>query len=474
MSLFPAPAKDSEPKPPATGNGGEAVKTQESNSTAEPKAKSPEAADPKPKVAEQPKSAPKVAEQPKPAPKVAEQPKSTPDVPEQPKPAPKNVETERNSKTETSPKPPVEEVSASKSSDKTPAKEEPMETEDGGDDDGEKKKAEKAEPKKESSAEAKEEKIPAKRGRKRKADIEQKEIEVETFGSRTKRTREVSEEKQEAVPEKRRGRKRAAKTEVSMREAPGSEDEDDDEEDDDKDDDDEPVKKKRGRGRPPKSGKAAAPKPVKQPRHTGPTLEIPTVEGSTVACAAGDGEVGQLGIGEQGENGKSRFVAIGDIPDKVVRCAAGGMHSLLLTEKGEIYSFGCNDDGSLGRSTENEEECFVPKLTPLPEPVAKLAAGNIHSVALTKTCKVFIWGSYRDNNGAFGIQPDGDAPLRKPTELKVPETIVDVACGSEHTLLLSNKVGRGDGIGILCPSHFFVILEASLRPSGFKSSRSSL
>lgn len=393
------------------------MKTEESNSTAEPKAKTPEKVEPEPK------------------PKVAEQPKA----------AAKEATPVENSKTDSESKPKAEEVAASKAPEEAAAEDEPMDTHDGGDDNDkddkmEAKSDEKVDTKSEPSVETKEEKPAAKRGRKRKADIEQKEIEVEASTSRAKRTREVPEEK---VEEKRSARKRAAKTEVSMKEEEGSEYEENNDEDDDDEDDDTPKKKKRGPGRPPKGGRTAAPKTPKtpkQPKHTGPTLDIPTIEGNTIPCSAGDGEVGQLGIGEQGENGKSRFVAIGDVPDKVVRCAAGGMHSLLLTEKGEIFSFGCNDDGSLGRPTENEEDCFVPKLTPLPEPVAKLAAGNIHSVAVTKNCKVFIWGSYRDNNGAFGIQPEGDAPLKKPTELKVPEPIVDVSCGSEHTLLLSNKV----------------------------------
>lgn len=36
------------------------------------------------------------------------------------------------------------------------------------------------------------------------------------------------------------------------------------------------------------------------------------------------------------------------------------MHSLFLSDQGHVFSFGCNDDGSLGRPTEKEEDNFTP------------------------------------------------------------------------------------------------------------------
>ena len=39
---------------------------------------------------------------------------------------------------------------------------------------------------------------------------------------------------------------------------------------------------------------------------------------------------------------------------------SGGMHTVVLTKNGEVFTFGCNDEGSLGRNVDEEEECFVP------------------------------------------------------------------------------------------------------------------
>jgi regulator of chromosome condensation len=44
----------------------------------------------------------------------------------------------------------------------------------------------------------------------------------------------------------------------------------------------------------------------------------------------------------------------------VVSICAGGMHSLCLTSDGVVYSFGCNDDGALGRKTDDDSETYTP------------------------------------------------------------------------------------------------------------------
>ncbi|XP_003748209.1 regulator of chromosome condensation isoform X2 [Galendromus occidentalis] len=166
-------------------------------------------------------------------------------------------------------------------------------------------------------------------------------------------------------------------------------------------------------------------------------LQVPSVRGATTALVAGGNEVGQLGMERASA---CRFVPITDLQEKIVSCAAGGMHSLLLSEHGKILSFGCNDDGSLGRLTEEEEECFKAAVVHIEgETVSKIAAGNIHSVALTTDCHVFIWGSYRDNSGAFGISPKNPEFISEPMKLSLPDSITDIACGADHTLMLSQE-----------------------------------
>jgi regulator of chromosome condensation len=43
----------------------------------------------------------------------------------------------------------------------------------------------------------------------------------------------------------------------------------------------------------------------------------------------------------------------------VVAVKAGGMHTVALTESGRVYTWGCNDEGALGReATCMEDECI--------------------------------------------------------------------------------------------------------------------
>ena len=152
----------------------------------------------------------------------------------------------------------------------------------------------------------------------------------------------------------------------------------------------------------------------------------------------GSGECDQLGFGdtvfelkrpkliEQFENASGlKFVSI----------VCGGMHTLALTTKGEVFSWGCNDDGALGRGgTDNR-----PSQVTIPFPVENIAAGESHSVAWNRTLnRLVYWGTYRDPHAG----PISDK-IKEPLEMKSDNwgcTQLDkVVCGSNHTILLSDK-----------------------------------
>ena len=63
---------------------------------------------------------------------------------------------------------------------------------------------------------------------------------------------------------------------------------------------------------------------------------------------------------------------------EAVEVAAGGMHTVVLDSKGQVWTFGCNDEGSLGRLVEEEEDCFLPAPVTIPEPVVQISAGDSH------------------------------------------------------------------------------------------------
>jgi hypothetical protein len=70
--------------------------------------------------------------------------------------------------------------------------------------------------------------------------------------------------------------------------------------------------------------------------------------------------------------------------------AAGGWHSLALTESGEVYAWGGNGFGQLGLGDTRN------RLTPTQVPglgrVKAIAVGLEHSLALTESGEVYAWG----------------------------------------------------------------------------------
>lgn len=61
----------------------------------------------------------------------------------------------------------------------------------------------------------------------------------------------------------------------------------------------------------------------------------------------------------------------------------------------QIYTFGCNDEGALGRDTSAEGSETSPGPVELQEKVVQVSAGDSHTAALTEDGRVFVWGSFR-------------------------------------------------------------------------------
>uniref|UniRef100_A0A8D2CVR5 Regulator of chromosome condensation 1 n=1 Tax=Sciurus vulgaris TaxID=55149 RepID=A0A8D2CVR5_SCIVU len=148
----------------------------------------------------------------------------------------------------------------------------------------------------------------------------------------------------------------------------------------------------------------------------------------------GQGDVGQLGLGENVMERKKP--ALVPIPEDVVQAEAGGMHTVCLSKSGQVYSFGCNDEGALGRDTSEEGSDMVPGKVELQEKVVQVSAGDSHTAALTEDGRVFLWGSFRDNNGVIGLLE----PMKKsmvPVQVQLDIPVVKVASGNDHLVMLT-------------------------------------
>ncbi|XP_019368066.1 PREDICTED: regulator of chromosome condensation [Gavialis gangeticus] len=148
----------------------------------------------------------------------------------------------------------------------------------------------------------------------------------------------------------------------------------------------------------------------------------------------GQGDVGQLGLGEDVMERKRP--ALVQLPEKIVQAEAGGMHTVCLSVTGKVYTFGCNDEGALGRDTSEEGSETRPGLVELEEKIVQVSAGDSHTAALTDDGRVFLWGSFRDNNGVIGLLE----PMKKsvvPVELQLRSSVIKIVSGNDHLVTLT-------------------------------------
>ncbi|XP_059047921.1 regulator of chromosome condensation-like [Achroia grisella] len=181
--------------------------------------------------------------------------------------------------------------------------------------------------------------------------------------------------------------------------------------------------------------------PKNKKKRGGIQLDIPTAHkkrGRVFAC--GQGDVGQLGLGEDVIE-TSKFKHVTALGDKVVEVRAGGMHTVVLDSDGKVWTFGCNDEGALGRQTSGEAEEAAPRGVTLPARALRLAAGDSHSAALLASGDVYVWGSFRDSHGSMGLVIRGRAavPSREPVRVPLPEPVADLASGADHLVLLTTS-----------------------------------
>lgn len=113
--------------------------------------------------------------------------------------------------------------------------------------------------------------------------------------------------------------------------------------------------------------------------------------------------------------------------------ACGALHTLLLTTNGRVFSFGCNDDGALGRSGDEK----TPLPVELSHPVDMISAGDSHSIACNSVNSyVYYWGIYRTTAGNMSTEAKRVPERIGETEFN-RKPITKILSGSNHTLVLT-------------------------------------
>ncbi|KAM5280168.1 alsin [Ctenodactylus gundi] len=124
----------------------------------------------------------------------------------------------------------------------------------------------------------------------------------------------------------------------------------------------------------------------------------------------------------------------------VLQAALGVKHGVLLTEDGEVYSFGTlpwrSEPTSICPSSPILEDALAG------HHVVTIATGSFHSGAVTDSGMVYMWGE--NSAGQCAVANQQYVPEPTPVSISDSESspllavrILQLACGEEHTLALS-------------------------------------
>lgn len=131
--------------------------------------------------------------------------------------------------------------------------------------------------------------------------------------------------------------------------------------------------------------------------------------------------------------------------EPIVMVAAGQNNTIVVSSKGSVYCWGNNNHNVLGIG--QEFGTTPTKIDPAHfqnELVTKVAIGDGHAAAITAEGGLFTWGCeglVDTEQAQLGRGKSGSETQHMPTRFDWPwqGNAVDVACGSKHTLVVTDK-----------------------------------
>ena len=108
---------------------------------------------------------------------------------------------------------------------------------------------------------------------------------------------------------------------------------------------------------------------------------------------------GQLGLGQIGLNRWNReFTELKGYQAKQIAC--GESNSAFIDLNGNLYTFGSNEDGQLGRDGNNK----FPKKVSIDIPIIQVSCGHYHMACIEANHDIWIFGA--NDYGQLGLGGD--------------------------------------------------------------------
>uniref|UniRef100_A0A669PLV0 Retinitis pigmentosa GTPase regulator n=1 Tax=Phasianus colchicus TaxID=9054 RepID=A0A669PLV0_PHACC len=175
------------------------------------------------------------------------------------------------------------------------------------------------------------------------------------------------------------------------------------------------------------------------------TVHKPTCvkENGNVYAAGGNGE-GQLGLGDTEERTTFHLISFFTNQHKIKQLAAGSYTSAAVTEDGQLFVWGDNSEGQIGLA--DKTYVSVPCQVDIGKPVSSISCGYYHSAFITGDGELYTFGE--PENGKLGLLPEQLKNSRVPQQvLGIMEKVNKVACGGEHTVVLTETGVYTFGLG---------------------------
>ena len=148
---------------------------------------------------------------------------------------------------------------------------------------------------------------------------------------------------------------------------------------------------------------------------------------------------GQLGRGGAPEATGSLPAVVGALIERRVRAlrvAAGAYFSLVVCEGGRLFAFGSNAYGELGVEGGGDEHTPVEAATPAGARLQVATGGRAHTLGLTRGGAVCAAG--RNVHGQLGLgEGVDDTHVLTAVEALRCEHVVQIACGNNHSLAVT-------------------------------------
>ncbi|XP_075395105.1 X-linked retinitis pigmentosa GTPase regulator isoform X2 [Tenrec ecaudatus] len=168
-----------------------------------------------------------------------------------------------------------------------------------------------------------------------------------------------------------------------------------------------------------------------------------STEGGHVYATGGNNE-GQLGLGDVDERNTFQRIDFFSAQHKIKQLSAGSNTSAVLTEDGELFMWGDNSEGQIGLG-EIPSVC-VPRQVSIGKPISWISCGYYHSAFITTEGKLYTFGE--PESGKLGLSREQLVNHRTPQLVSdISEKVIQVACGGEHTVVLTEKAVYTFGLG---------------------------